>query len=323
MTIDKTQPLVSIIVPVYKVEKYLRTCLDSILAQSYTHWEAILVDDGSPDRSGAICDEYAGKDHRFKVIHKENGGLSSARNEGVKYAVGEYVFYLDSDDFIHNDAFHYLIQLAMQYNADIVQCNFLYGDQTQFPVVMQQEEISVYDKRSIFTSFRAKIVACGKLYRKSIIDSFSFPVGYINEDDFTVWKYYYRSDVIVITNQPYYYYTYNPQGIMSTQRNVTSARDLRYFKAYEERISFFMEKNEKDLEAVSRIQWMKSLVVLASSEGLSKEQRELIMNIYKTNYSALKSLSFKPPFKLSILFRMFPFAPKILGKIANYIYMHS
>lgn len=95
------EPLVSIIVPCYKVEQYLPNCIESILCQSYTNWELILVDDGSPDNCGNICDDYAVKDNRIKVVHKQNGGLSSARNAGMKIMKGDYVTFLDSDDFLH------------------------------------------------------------------------------------------------------------------------------------------------------------------------------------------------------------------------------
>ena len=100
------EPLVSIIVPCYKVEQYLPNCIESILYQTYTNWELILVDDGSPDNCGNICDDYAAKDNRIKVVHKKNGGLSSARNAGMKVMNGEYVTFLDSDDFLHKDALH-------------------------------------------------------------------------------------------------------------------------------------------------------------------------------------------------------------------------
>ena len=112
-------PLISVIVPVYNVEQYLKTCVDSVLNQSYKNWELILVDDGSPDNCPQICDIYVAKDDRVKVIHKENGGASSARNAALDIATGEYITFLDSDDFWHNDYLSTMIELCMQYNADI------------------------------------------------------------------------------------------------------------------------------------------------------------------------------------------------------------
>ena len=116
------EPLVSVIVPVYNVSKYLKQCLDSITAQSYKNLEIILVDDGSTDGSNRICDEYADNDARIKVIHKENGGQASARNEAAKIAQGEYIIYIDSDDYINKMHIQNLIQVALEYDADLVQC---------------------------------------------------------------------------------------------------------------------------------------------------------------------------------------------------------
>lgn len=115
--------LVSIIVPVYNAEKYIRKCLDSILAQTHTNWEAILVDDGSPDNSGAICDEYAAKDNRFRVIHQENGGVVNARNKAIATANGEHLAFVDSDDYIEPDMLKEMVSLAKRESLDIVWCD--------------------------------------------------------------------------------------------------------------------------------------------------------------------------------------------------------
>ena len=115
--------MVSVIIPVYKVENYIRECVDSVLAQTYTDLEIILVDDGSPDNCGQICDEYAARDSRVRVIHKENGGLSDARNAGLDIARGKYIYFVDSDDYIKKEAVEYLVKRCEQENADIVYCN--------------------------------------------------------------------------------------------------------------------------------------------------------------------------------------------------------
>ena len=112
--------MISVIIPVYNVEKFLAECVDSVLAQTYTDWEAILVDDGATDASGAMCDAYAAKDPRIRVIHRENGGLSAARNTGLKAARGEYVYFLDSDDYIEPDTLALLLETAEREQADVV-----------------------------------------------------------------------------------------------------------------------------------------------------------------------------------------------------------
>ena len=125
-------PMISIIVPVYKVESYIRRCIDSILNQTYTNFELILVDDGSPDDSGVICDEYATKDKRIKVIHKQNGGVSSARNTGLNVAQGDFISFVDSDDWIHPQMFELLIKAVAEYNADAVTINNLWCNDANF-----------------------------------------------------------------------------------------------------------------------------------------------------------------------------------------------
>lgn len=312
-----TEHKVSVIVPIYKVEKYLRNCLDSLLNQTYPYWEAILVDDGSPDNCGKICDEYAAKDSRFKVIHKENGGLSSARNAALPHISGEYIFFLDSDDFLHYQALAKLMKLACEFNADIVQCDFIRGSDAIFPQYDLNETYHKFDNKSIFTSFAARIITWCKLYRRAIISDIKFPEGLINEDDFTTWKFYYNAKVIIITAMPLYYYTINPNSIMA---NKTKKPNFKYFDAYRERIQFFQEKGESDLEAVSRIQWMKSLVMSYSNPMLSNEQRNELITAYKTNYKALQKLPFKTPIKLDVIFKSFRLMPYITSQIVNKLY---
>ena len=127
------EELISIIVPIYRVEKYLNRCIDSILSQSYRNLEIILVDDGSPDNCSIICEEYAKKDKRIKVIHKKNGGLSEARNYGIEASTGDYIMFVDSDDYISKDMCKTLLINALENNADIVVCNFkeVYTDKVE------------------------------------------------------------------------------------------------------------------------------------------------------------------------------------------------
>lgn len=125
----------SVIVPCYKVEQYLPNCIESVINQSYPNWELILIDDGSPDQSGNICDEYAIRDSRIKVIHKLNAGVAAARNSGIEMATGDYATYLDGDDFLHPDCLKTLVHIAEQQKADIVQCGYVRGNDTVFPSV--------------------------------------------------------------------------------------------------------------------------------------------------------------------------------------------
>lgn len=163
------RPTISIIVPVYNVEKYLQQCIDSIIAQSFVDWECLLIDDGSPDNSGAICDEYAKNDGRFRVFHKENAGVSAARNLGIKEAEGEWITYIDADDFVSETFLQGLLQPLLGQN----QLDFVHGGCTNYEnghVTTINQNYSDYvgkDKGRLFSSFRGLIVA--KLFKTDIL----------------------------------------------------------------------------------------------------------------------------------------------------------
>ena len=315
---ENRDPLISVIIPVYNVEHYIQNCLNSLINQTYTNWEAILIDDGSPDRSGEICEQYAADDKRFIVVHKKNGGQSTARNLALDLVKGKYITYLDSDDFLSNNALEFLYTAAKEKDADIVQCGFIRGNDNIFPQLKCSNQLLEYDKNSIFTKFAAKIIPCGKLYRREIIGNIRFPEGLVNEDDFTVWKYYYNAKRIIVIDTPLYYYTYNPNSTMARQQN---RPNFKYFDAYRERIKFFKEKNEPDLEAVSRIQWMKSLVMTFSNDNLTEGQRTEVLKTFKDNYVSLKRLSFPIPAKLSVIFKAFNILPYLVSKAV--VKMHN
>ncbi|MBR0112172.1 MAG: glycosyltransferase family 2 protein [Clostridia bacterium] len=204
--------MISVIVPVYKTEKYLRKCVDSILAQTYTDLEIILVDDGSPDNCGRICDEYAGMDPRVKVIHRANGGLSAARNSGLDIARGEYVAFIDSDDYIDHGYLETLVSCLTD-GADMSICGFiketengepitLYGNGSGESVPMSHgQAFSALCGRRLFG-----FSAWGKLVRRDIAAAHPFPEGRLFEDVFTVYKYIGDSCTTVYTGKAVYHY---------------------------------------------------------------------------------------------------------------------
>lgn len=303
-------PLVSVIIPVYRVEKYIRTCLDSVLNQSYTNWEMILVDDGSPDRSGEICDEYAERDQRITVVHKQNGGQSSARNAALDLPPrGEFVTFLDSDDFWHKDYLKSLVKGCVEYDAEMSQCWFISGTETSFPEILFTHHYDIYDNHSVFLNRKANVLMWGKLYRLSLFDGIRMPVGLYNEDDWTAWKLYYRAKKIVVTNDKYYYYTKNPN---STMGNLKRKPDLRFLNAYNERIVFFKEKGETDLEHISRWQVCKSLVLTYSHPTHTKEDRKKIWTIFTENWMIIKQSPYIPV-KYKLIYTLFSFSPSLFS----------
>lgn len=311
------ESLISIIVPVYKVENYIRNCIESVQNQTYTHWELILVDDGSPDNSGKICDEYQEKDNRIRVIHKENGGLSSARNAGLDLPPkGEYVTFLDSDDFWREDYLSIMINLCLENDADMSQCSFIRGTENFFPAFKENIDVRKYDNHSIFLSGKANVIVCGKLYKVFLFDDIRMPVGLYNEDDWTTWKLYYRAKKIAVTTQRLYYYTENPSSIMGKMKKKP---DLRYWGAYDERIAFFQKKGEEDLEHCSRLQLCKSLTMLYSNRMLTQEERLEVKKRFSESWNALNSSPYISKFYKS-LFLLFNIMPKLTSTMAIKLY---
>lgn len=239
------QPLISIIIPIYKVEPYLRRCLDSIVNQTYTNLEIILVDDGSPDGCPHICDEYAAKDNRIVAIHKKNGGLSDARNAGLDICKGEYISFIDSDDWVDEKYIEILLDLAIKENADIA-----IGENIQTSGICNKlnniSKTQIYSsKEALYHLFThnhiAFTISCGKLYKKELFSNLHFPIGKFHEDEFTTYILLYRSKEIVYTNRILYYYFRHSNSITGNRH------PWDVLEVFEQRYLFFKNKNEKDL----------------------------------------------------------------------------
>ena len=216
----------SIIVPVYKVEPYLRRCVDSILAQTFRDFELILVDDGSPDGCPAICDEYAAKDSRVKVIHKKNGGLSDARNAGIEIAQGEYLGFVDSDDSISPNMYQRLLEMAQRHHAEITACGILNLDQDgnvvgQWPNLTEDK---VYKRQDFIDHFypdvRRDIMpsAANKIFRRELFRDIRFPVGKIYEDAQIQLQLYDLCETIAVCHEHDYHYYYSRPGSINNTR---------------------------------------------------------------------------------------------------------
>lgn len=239
------QSLISIIVPVYKVEKYLRRCIESILNQTYTNIEVILVDDGSPDDCPAICDEYAQKDSRIIVIHKENGGLSDARNAGLNIAKGKFIGFVDSDDYIAPDMYQILITAALTNNADITLCNYTRVNEENIKIESLQYATDKKYSKSEFIQELIQpygsyyVVVWNKLYRNTIFEDLRFPIGKQHEDEYVIHYMIDSSSVIVSVKDTLYYYLQRQGSIMSGEFNV---KNLDYGEALLDRYYFVKSK---------------------------------------------------------------------------------
>lgn len=214
---------VSVIVPVYNVEQYLDACLDSIDAQTYKDFELILVDDGSPDKCGEMCDAYAKEHPNTKVIHQENMGLSEARNQGVKIAEGEYVTFIDSDDYIAPDYVEYLLQLMEKYEADVAIANNVKFFDGQTPIITQRAEMDVSatpgQALSKMCYGEYSICAWGKMYKRFLVEKYPYPKGALYEDLATTYKIVGDSKKIAYGNKVVYYWRQRAGSI--TRENIT------------------------------------------------------------------------------------------------------
>ena len=273
------EPLISVIVPVYKVEKYLRQCVDSILKQTYTNLEIILVDDGSPDNCPAICDEYAAKDSRVRVVHKPNGGLSDARNAGMAICQGEYLNFVDSDDVLPTDALEQMLLIAEKESADIV-----IGDNLRFEdaipsVPKDAAQVRVMIKEEAMEdSFRNGCAAWARLYCRQIHEGIEFPVGEINEDEAIVLRLLERCSIIAKTDAVVYFYRCRNESITTS---TFSNKKLAWVKHCRDNLAFVREKYPQ-LEVCAAQRYRGSLLWALSEICLQKTDYEFAWKSLKS-----------------------------------------
>lgn len=308
--------LISIIIPVYKVEAYLKNCIESVIGQTYKNLEIILVDDGSPDNCSKICDEYASIDNRIKVIHKENGGLSSARNAGLDIATGDYLSFIDSDDFVSKEFIEKLHSLCVNNDTEISICDYM---QFQDEVELKDVEVKIdtysphgIQKNMYSNDYAKMVVVWNKLYKKSLYENLRFPIGKINEDEFTTYKVFYNTKKnVVVTNEPLYFYRYNENSIMGKKYNI---KRLDVLDAYEERKKFYKQLDEKELFERTVIKYQEFIMdhflwtkeYIEDSEKIAKE----IFKKAKENYEDYKKIENKP-IKKKIKINFFMIMPNV------------
>ena len=300
MNLNLKKPYLSIIVPVYNVEKYLNRCLDSILNQEYKDFELILVDDGSSDDSGKICDTYSLKDKRVKVIHKENGGLSSARNAGLNKASGSYVGFVDSDDWITEDMYSFLINNALKYDSDIVASAYRLtkGDSStkirkEFVICLTgKEKLKFYFEHGM-KSRVADYSVCNKIYRKYLFEEIKFPEGQLYEDGVTNYKLIKKANMYVKSNKITYFYFQEGNSIT---RNSFSKQDYDILLVGRQFVELAVDEKDDELYQLAKMKEARSyfsMLVKISLYGFTDEtshQREIIKELTKnlrTNYFLL------------------------------------
>jgi glycosyltransferase involved in cell wall biosynthesis len=291
------QEKVSIIVPIYKVEKYIHRCINSIINQTYANLEIILVDDGSPDSCGEIADQYQEKDPRIQVIHKQNGGLSDARNAGMGQVSGAFTMFVDSDDWLEKDMVETMVNNSLAYQADIVQAAFYYAyedrlladyrhfRENDLPVLLNNKQL-MYE---LVINEKVKNFAWGKLYRTKLIEDIPFEKGVLFEDVFWAHQVMHRADRFLILHQPFYYYCQRDDSIVASY----TPRNLDMIKGLKER-HHFIEVHYKGLTDVSYKHLFKTslihynLLVMNRKKDKFGAHRGEISAFIMNNYSRIR-----------------------------------
>lgn len=291
--------LISVIIPVYKVEKYLEKCIESVLKQTYTNLQIILVDDGSPDNCGKICDEYAKKDSRIEVIHKANGGLSDARNVGINRANGRYIGFVDSDDYIKEDMYEKLINLIKEYNADVSICNLYDVIDGKEYVRNKDNGIHEYSRidilKEILLDKNIQSYAWNKLYKKELFDEIKYPIGKKYEDIGTTFYLFEKCNKIVVTSEPEYYYLKRADSLVN---NVTESTILDYTEIIIQRY-LYIKQNIEELRKYNNYYLTKTLITanndIKTLKNVSEKMKErynelyyLVCDIIKNNREDIK-----------------------------------
>lgn len=341
MNISYDVPLLSIIVPVYNMEKYLVRCVNSIINQQFTEFELILVDDGSVDNSSEMCDEFAESDPRIRVIHKQNGGLGAARNTGLDIARGKFIGFVDSDDWIAQDMYAILLDLADIFDADVVSSSFhlTYDEicqnnkkmKTVIKVMEKDEKLEFYMKYGM-KKRGGDFPVWNKIYRKCLFDEIRFPVNQLYEDVYTNVQLINLANRYIKTNQiTYFYYQ---QGTSIT-RNQFTKRDFDLISVSEEIVGFSEIIGNKKIVKLAKMKWARAyysllVKIILYGTNYDENQLDIIMNdfliILRKNYFLLlrSPMSISRKFIMTILCinpqflkNMYAFISKLKGGKGN------
>lgn len=313
----KNSLLVSIIVPVYNTEKYLSTCIDSIINQTYKNLEIIIVDDGSTDSSPKICDEYACRDSRIKVIHKKNGGLSSARNAGLDVITGNYISFIDSDDYIAQTFIENLLNALHNDNSDFAMCNFIQINENnevlfEFPQI-NSDEIGCHTISDFWRTFEkhatVSIVSWNKLYRRRLFDDIRYLEGHIHEDLYIMPDITEGSSTVSFVIEPMYYYVKHSDSIIGKLKN-TANFDIDKAMSLIKLCEYFLKKEYFSVLIIqiintvieTTINYKKSNKHFHSEKETFNKCKKTLINLYKEIRINKQSfpISYKIKFFMSI-----------------------
>lgn len=319
---------ISIIVPIYNAEKYLNRCISSIIKQTYTDLEIILVDDGSKDTSGDICDYWQKNDDRIIVVHQENSGVSAARNKGICQSTGKYIMMLDSDDYMATQTVQLLYQAIIKEDAQIAICDFVEGEDDAYYFQINQPPISSVLEvltaenatRRLYDSSHSALqygTPWAKLYRASLFDGIQYPVGKIFEDIYITHELLGKCDRIVVCPQKLIYYYNHSDSIMHQEFHLGK---LDYLEACANRIKYYKKQGYKELPEIAYDEYLHSLVWeysrardLLANKAAMKDIHKRFKEVYRRGYSS-KRYEDENPWFLA-LFNMNPEFVMLFWKI--------
>lgn len=308
--------LISVVVPVYNVEHYLKKCVDSICHQTYRNLEIILVDDGSTDCSGSLCDEFATSDSRIRVIHKSNGGLSDARNAGMELASGEWWMFVDSDDYIAPDTAETLLLAAVENHCEIAICNMMriYEDGKQEPFYCPVTEPTIWAGEQRFETLRQPSV-CNKLFRADLFKELRFPKRKFYEDTFVYHVLAHRANRIALTGLSGYYYLSRRESILG-QSQFTD-RYFDYVEAIHERAMFLFNHGVSRYGEEACLSLYAAIVNSTKNIRKTPQNAEHFQRMWEWYELAYRNLMSSPDTSIKQKLRLFflKYAPKIHNKL--------
>lgn len=283
--------MVTVIIPVYNVEKYIEKCLNSVMNQTYRDLEILVIDDGSTDQSGIICDTIAQKDGRIRVIHQRNGGLSAARNAGLDHATGEFVMFIDGDDYIHSKMAETLLRSIREYDADIAVGKYAYVEENEdidiYSELVENEKLRKINGKCCCKELYGDnptetIIMCNKMFRIELFANVRFPLGKLHEDEFVIYKLLYNSSWVVYTGVVLYYYLQRSNSIMLNQNY--GEGHLSILEMQEGAITFFMDHGEEELvhTAVLRAFGLGRMLYYKYDMAKRKDLQKNVLKQYRT-----------------------------------------
>lgn len=313
--------LISIIVPVYNAEKYIQKCVESIQNQTVINWELILVNDGSNDNSLLLCQKLESSDKRIRVLNKENGGASSARNAGLDVASGDYVVFIDADDYVSSHYVEYLYETARSSGCDIIQCDL--KRVIDEPIdkdnqIYSKTKIEIITKEEALNKKRYKVCIWGKIYSKALFASYRFPEGIIYEDDASYYKLVYLAKKVGLYKEILYFYYMSANSVM---RNQKKEKSLDFITIYEERIAFFEARKEWKLVQGSFIRYCIVLMLFIAEATIHKHNQNdipMLLEKYKHNYEKIDKKA-DISFAESILLACYRKMPMIMNPIIAFL----